>query len=46
MVNPLNGNQMRDFLLKQGYSATEATAYAYGNVTEALPNTGKGALTA
>ena len=46
MVNPLNGGQVRDYILKQGYSATEAAAYSWGNFTEAIANTGKGALTA
>lgn len=46
MANPLNGNQVRDFILKKGYSATEAAAYSWGNITEGIANTGKGALTA
>lgn len=46
MVNPLNGPQVRDLILQQGYSATEATAYAWGNITQGIANTGKGALTA
>lgn len=46
MVNPLNGKQVRDLILKQGYSATEAAAYSWGNITEGIANTGKGALTA
>ena len=46
MVNPLNGAQVRDYILKQGYSATEAAAYSWGNFTEAIANTGKGVLTA
>lgn len=46
MVNPLNGPQVRDYILKQGYSATEGAAYAWGNFTQAIANTGKGALTA
>ena len=46
MVNPLNGQQVRDYILKQGYSATEAAAYSWGNFTEAIANTGKSALTA
>ena len=31
MVKPLNGPEIRDYILKQGYSPTEATAYALGN---------------
>ena len=46
MVNPLNGAQVRDGILKKGYEATESAAYFWGNTTEALANTGKGALTA
>lgn len=46
MINPLNGGQVRDYILKQGYSATEAAAYSWGNITEGIANTGKGALTA
>lgn len=46
MINPLNGKQIRDVILKQGYSATEAAAYSWGNITEGIANTGKGALTA
>jgi hypothetical protein len=46
MVNPLNGPQVRDFILKQGYSTTEAAAFSWGNITEEIVNTGKGVLTA
>lgn len=46
VVKYLNGKQMRDFLLEQGYYATDVAAYAYGNFTEAVANIGKGALTA
>ena len=46
MVNPLNGAQVRNGILKKGYEATESAAYFWGNTTEALANTGKGALTA
>lgn len=46
MVNPLNGPQVQDYILKQGYSATEGAAYAWGNFTQAIANTGKSALTA
>ena len=46
MINPLNGNHLPDLILKQGYSATESADYFWGNTTEALANTGKGALTA
>ena len=45
-VNPLNGAQVRDFILKKGYSTTEAASYFLGNITEAISNTGKGVLTA
>ena len=41
MVNPLNGPQVRDLILKQGYSATEAAAYSWGNITQGIANTGK-----
>lgn len=46
MVNPLNGPQVRDAILKKGYEVTESAAFFWGNTTEALANTGKGALTA
>ena len=46
MVNPLNGPQVRDAILKKGYEATESAAFFWGNTTQALANTGKGALTA
>ena len=46
MVNPLNGPEVRNLILKQGYSATEAAAYSWGNITQGIANTGKGALTA
>ena len=46
MVNPLNGAQVRNGILKKGYEATESAAYFWGSTTEALANTGKGALTA
>lgn len=43
---PLNGPQVRDYILKQGYTFLEATAYSLGNFTEAIANTGKGILRA
>ena len=46
MINPLNGPQVRDGILKKGYEATESAAYFWGNATQALANTGKSALTA
>jgi hypothetical protein len=46
MINPLNGQQVRDLILKQGYSTTKSAAYSWGNITEGIANTGKGALTA
>lgn len=46
MVNPLNGPQVRDFILKHGYSATEAAAYSWGNITQGIANTGKVTLSA
>ena len=46
MINPLNGPQLRDKILQTGMEATESAAYFWGNTTEALANTGKGALTA
>ena len=46
MVNPLNGPQVRDTILKKGYEAAESTAFFWGNTTQALADTGKGALTA
>lgn len=33
-------------IIKQRYSTTEAVAFSWGNLTEGLANTGKGALTA
>eukprot|EP00980_Cylindrotheca_fusiformis_P030310 scaffold24649_cov2193-Cylindrotheca_fusiformis.AAC.14 len=46
MTNPLNGPQVRDLILKHGYSATEAAAYSWGNITQGVANTGKATLTA
>ena len=46
MTNPLSGPQVRDAILKKGYEATESAAFFWGNTTQALANTGKGALTA
>lgn len=46
MVNPLNGPQVRDAIIKKGYEATESAAFAWGNATQALADTGKGVLTA
>lgn len=46
MINPLNGKEVRDFILKQGYSASEAATFSWGNITQGVANTGKGALTA
>lgn len=38
----LNGPQVRDFILKKGYSGTEAATYSWENITEGLADTGKG----
>ena len=46
MVNPLNGPQVRDVILKKGYETTESAAFLWGNTTQALVHTRKGALTA
>jgi len=46
MTNFLNGNEVRDFILKQGYSSTEAAAFALGNWTKGIAETSKTALTA
>ena len=47
MVNPLNGEQVvRDLILKQSYSATEAPAYSRVNITQGITATGKIILTA
>jgi len=45
MVNSLNGNQVRDLILENGYYATKVTAFYWGNFTEGLANTGKTVLT-
>ena len=45
MVNPLNGPQVRDAILKKGYEATEGAAFFWGNATQALGNTSKSVLT-
>jgi hypothetical protein len=45
MINPLNGPQVRDVILKKGFEATEAAVFFWGNTTRAVSNTEKGALT-
>ena len=46
MINPLNGVQVRDAIIKKGYEATDVAAVFWGNASEALANTGKGILIA
>lgn len=43
--NALNGTEVRDFILKQGYSETEATAEFWRNGIKGIANTGKPTLT-
>ena len=45
MAGPLNGGGVRDKILEQGMKATESTAYFWGNLTQGIQDTGKGALT-
>lgn len=45
MGRSLNGAGVRDGILKQGQKATEATAYFWGNVTQGVQDSTKGALT-
>jgi hypothetical protein len=42
----LNGDAVRDTILKQGMKVTEASAYFWGNMTKAVQDSSKGALTA
>jgi len=39
-----NGEAVRDEILKQGYNASEASAYFWGNATKAVEDVSKGAL--
>lgn len=41
-----NGASIRDTILKQGMKATEASAYFWGNATQAIQDASKGTLTA
>lgn len=41
-----NGDAVRDNIMKQGMKATEASAYFWGNITQSIQDTSKGALTA
>lgn len=45
MVTPLNADGVRDAILTQGQSATEAAAFFWGNVTRLVQDSSKGALT-
>ena len=45
MSGPLNGAGVRDKILDQGMKATESAAYFWGNLTQGIQDTGKGALT-
>ena len=45
MSGPLNGAGVRDAILNHGKTATEATAYFWGNITKGVQDTTKGALT-
>ena len=45
MNGPINGPGVRHTILKQGKTATEATAYFWGNVTKGVQDSTKGALT-
>jgi len=45
LINALNGAGVQDSILKQGTKATESTAYFWGNVTQGVQDSTKGALT-
>ena len=45
MTKIINGDIVRDTILKQGMKATESTAYFWGNITKSVQETGKGMLT-
>lgn len=45
MAGPLNGLGVRNKILDQGMITTEARAYFWGNITQGIQDTGKGALT-
>ena len=45
MAGPLNGPGVRDAILNQGKTATESTAYFWGNFTKGVQDSTKGALT-
>ena len=45
MVRPLNGPGVRDAILNQGKKTTEGAAYFWGNVTQGVQDSTKGALT-
>lgn len=44
MAGPLGGEGVRDFILAQGKSATESTAFFLGNVTQGVQDLGKGGV--
>lgn len=46
MNAPLNGPGVRDAILKHGKTATESTAFFWGNITQGVQDSTKGALTA
>jgi hypothetical protein len=43
-VTPLNGAAVRDAILSQGTSATEAAAYFWGNITQSIQTSTKGGV--
>lgn len=45
MTGPLNGARVRDKILDQGMKATESAACFWGNITQGIQDTGKGAIT-
>lgn len=45
MGNTLNGPGVRDAILKHGQTATEGTAYFWGNITKGVQDSTKGAVT-
>ena len=45
MTGPLNGAGIRDQILKHGKSATEATAYFWGNLTQSVQDATKAGST-
>ena len=45
MAGPLNGAGVRDTIIAKGIEASEAAGFFWGNVTQGVQDTSKGALT-